>query len=1108
MGPQVTITPDLSPAAAAVSAAVPSSVAFRLAKGEELIPGYVLGERIRDGANGEVWSATAPGGLTKAIKLIYGRMEETRALQELKSLCHVKELRHPFLLTLERIEVVDDHLVIVTEIADSNLMARFTECRNSGLPGIPREEILEYVREAADALDYLAESHSLQHLDVKPENLLLVGRHIKVGDFGLLKQLRESSDSRVHGLTPCYASPEVFDGRPGRRSDQYSLAIVYQEMATGRLPFDGRSAAALASQHMQSPPGLWGLTPQERFAVGKALSKVPDRRFASCREFAARLAGRNPATMFTAGRNTPGTAGNGDASPPNNEPRCRNGNRPVPGGPAPASIHDVQTISLDNAATTRLPALSLDVTNLTYRPTVFIGIGGTGGKVVCRLRQLLTDCFGNVASCPALRFLWINTDVAALSDASLKSSDDSLREEETLAAPLKPTWHYRNTPLGCLASLSRRWVYNIPRSLRTEGIRSLGRMALLDHAAELVESLRRAFSAAVNSEAVSLTAKHTGMAFAETDPRVFLVTSISGGTGGGMVLDTAYAVRQVLAESGLSDDYLCGILTYSTPSGEKSHGLAAASAYACLQEMHYFSVPGNEYPGEPACQLAGFPESGPPLKNTYLVNVGDNLTEEQWAKEVDRLAAYLLLNSVTPASAFFDECRKREREQCRVPEMRLRTLGLAPLGPDTSAIPSPWIETLCKSVVQTWQGRMDTTDAADPIRLSDYTRLFEAHVDTVPRVGRVEKAAVERLADEHFDQASLAERLRGRLAESLACAVESYLKRIVTECLASGSSAESPVGSVIGKLHAVAGIKEYSEPSLADRLQSLRELSNVHASGLGKEIGESLRGRILERVEDRESRVAGARRMTDWMAARLESLEAVLRENAADAQSRRADYLAMLFQSSSNTRGNRRTHADAVAEHLQNYAALVLRELLFEAMLRTVRTVRPLMTACSDRLRELWKDLNGLGEAFAVTKLAGGAAGIPAVSDDRPTRFFDPLAKVFRAHGQEMIEQIDEEMETKFFSTRGRLREVLSEGPSARGELVARMRAAARTAFLRCAKHAAVSRLRDGLTDGDDQELSIALQECCDAAAPKLPDLNGGAKRLVLAIPKDLDASR
>ena len=60
--------------------------------------------------------------------------------------------------------------------------------------------------------------------------------------------------------------------------------------------------------------------------------------------------------------------------------------------------------------------------------------------------------------------------------------------------------------------------------------------------------------------------------------------------------------------------------------------------------------------------------------------MGDNLTEEQWAKEVDRLAAYLLLNSVTPASAFFDECRKREREQCRVPEMRLRTLGLAPLG--------------------------------------------------------------------------------------------------------------------------------------------------------------------------------------------------------------------------------------------------------------------------------------------------------------------------------------------------------------------------------------------------------------------------------------------
>ena len=68
---------------------------------------------------------------------------------------------------------------------------------------------------------------------------------------------------------------------------------------------------------------------------------------------------------------------------------------------------------------------------------------------------------------------------------------------------------------------------------------------------------------------------------------------------------------------------------------------------------------------------------------------------------------------------------------------------------------------------------------------------------------------MERLADEHFDQASLAECLRGRLAESLRCAVELHPKRESSRNAWFGSSAESPVGSVIGKLHAVAGIKEY-----------------------------------------------------------------------------------------------------------------------------------------------------------------------------------------------------------------------------------------------------------------------------------------------------------
>ncbi len=188
-----------------------------------------------------------------------------RAARELNALARIKEVHHPFLLSLERIEVWNGQLVIVTELADGSLKDRFREYCDQGQAGIPRDELLAYLADAADALDFLFEKHSLQHLDVKPENLLLVGDHAKVGDFGLLKDLEQTCASLVGGLSPTYSPPELFDGQPNRHSDQYSLAIVYQEMLTGERPFLGRTTAQLAAQHMHSAPtwtrSLWRTEP-------------------------------------------------------------------------------------------------------------------------------------------------------------------------------------------------------------------------------------------------------------------------------------------------------------------------------------------------------------------------------------------------------------------------------------------------------------------------------------------------------------------------------------------------------------------------------------------------------------------------------------------------------------------------------------------------------------------------------------------------------------------------------------------------------------------------------------------------------------------------------
>jgi len=130
---------------------------IRIEPHSEIIPGYTLVERLGGGGFGEVWKATAPGGLLKAIKIVHGDMdtigeESQRADQELRALKRVTTVRHPYILSLERFDIIEGRLLIVMELADRNLWDRFKECRQQALPGIPKPELLNYLEETAEAL--------------------------------------------------------------------------------------------------------------------------------------------------------------------------------------------------------------------------------------------------------------------------------------------------------------------------------------------------------------------------------------------------------------------------------------------------------------------------------------------------------------------------------------------------------------------------------------------------------------------------------------------------------------------------------------------------------------------------------------------------------------------------------------------------------------------------------------------------------------------------------------------------------------------------------------------------------------------------------------------
>src|SRR2546429_189134 len=83
--------------------------------------------------------------------------------------------------------------------------------------------LLEYLCKAAKGHDLLI-GLGIQHGDVKPQNLLLVGGGVKVADFGLAKLFEHSMTTASGGLTPAYAPPEVVNGQVSAQSDQYALA--------------------------------------------------------------------------------------------------------------------------------------------------------------------------------------------------------------------------------------------------------------------------------------------------------------------------------------------------------------------------------------------------------------------------------------------------------------------------------------------------------------------------------------------------------------------------------------------------------------------------------------------------------------------------------------------------------------------------------------------------------------------------------------------------------------------------------------------------------------------------------------------------------------------
>ena len=282
-----------------------------LRPGGELVPDHFLTRLLGRGGYGEVWEAQASGGVRCALKVVrdlQGRgKHEFAVLDTISKLDHhgLVQLRGYWLLTSDGTRVSSHQVglagvpapsavVISTDLAEKNLLDRLQECRLDGLPGIPTDELIGHVRQAAVALDYLNLKHSIQHRDVKPENLLLRGDRLLVSDFGLAKLLEGDGgavQSSSSGMTLEYAAPELLQKKVSSRTDQYSLALTYYTLRTGRMPFpSGMGQFDTMQARIKGQLELSGVPEAEQAVLRKALAPNPADRFGSCEELARQLA--------------------------------------------------------------------------------------------------------------------------------------------------------------------------------------------------------------------------------------------------------------------------------------------------------------------------------------------------------------------------------------------------------------------------------------------------------------------------------------------------------------------------------------------------------------------------------------------------------------------------------------------------------------------------------------------------------------------------------------------------------------------------------------------------------------------------------------------------